>query len=35
MLLASFMTGLTGIPGRYVRYAMPNSVEEVVQIAIM
>jgi hypothetical protein len=34
MLLASFSSGLTGMPGRQVRYARPSSMTEALQIAI-
>ena len=34
MLLASFTSGLTGTPGRQVRFAMPKSVDEALKIAI-
>jgi len=34
MLLASYVVGLTGVPGRQVRYASPVSVEEAIRIAV-
>jgi hypothetical protein len=34
MLLASFVAGLTGVPGRQVRYAKPHAMEQVLKIAL-
>jgi len=34
MLLASYVAGLIGVPGKQVRYASPVSVEEAIRIAI-
>jgi hypothetical protein len=34
MLLATFTSGLIGNPGRQVRYSMPRTMEEALQIAI-
>jgi hypothetical protein len=34
LTLASFVTGLTGIPGRQVRYANPQTLEQALQIAL-
>jgi hypothetical protein len=34
MLLANSKSGLTGMPGRQVRFAMPESVDEALKIAI-
>ena len=34
MLLASYVAGLNGVPGRQVRYASPVSVEEAIRIAV-
>jgi len=34
LLLASYVAGLIGIPGRQVRYASPVSVEEAIRIAV-
>ena len=34
MLLASFKSGLTGTPGRQVRYAILKSIDEALKIAI-
>ena len=34
LLLASFVAGLTGVPGRQVRYANPQTMEQALQIAI-
>ena len=34
MLLASYVAGLIGVPGRQVRYASPVSVEEAIRIAV-
>jgi len=34
MLLASYVTGLIGVPGRQVRYASPVTVEEAIRIAV-
>jgi hypothetical protein len=34
LLLASFTAGLTGTPGLQVRYHMPTTLEEAIQIAI-
>jgi hypothetical protein len=33
-ILSTFTSGLTGNPGQQVRYRMPKSVEEAVQIAV-
>jgi len=35
MLLASFVAGLTGDPGRQVRYASLVSVDEALKIAVL
>jgi hypothetical protein len=34
MILATFVTGLKGIPGRQVRYANPQTLEQALQIAL-
>jgi len=34
MLLASYVAGLIGIPGRQVHFASPVSVEEAIRIAV-
>ena len=34
VLLASYVAGLIGVPGRQVRYASPVSVEEAIRIAV-
>jgi acyl-coenzyme A synthetase/AMP-(fatty) acid ligase len=34
MLLASFTSGITGTPGRQVRFAMPMNLEEALTVAI-
>src|SRR5215469_4346225 len=34
MLLASFESGLTGVPGRQVRYANPRTLEQALEIAL-
>jgi hypothetical protein len=34
MLLASFVAGLTGVPGRQVRYSNPETLEHALQIAL-
>jgi tRNA A37 N6-isopentenylltransferase MiaA len=34
MILASFVSGLTGVPGRQVRYANPQTVQQALQIAL-
>jgi hypothetical protein len=34
MLLASYVAGLIGGPGKQVRYASPVSVEEAIRIAV-
>jgi hypothetical protein len=34
MLLASFVTGLTGVPGRQVRYANPRTLQQALQIDV-
>jgi hypothetical protein len=34
LTLASFVTGLTGIPGRQVRYGNPQTLEQALQIAL-
>jgi len=34
MLLASYVAGLIGVPGRQVRYPSPVSVEEAIRIAV-
>jgi len=34
MLLASYVAGLIGVPGKQVRYASPVSVEEAIRIAV-
>jgi len=34
MLLASYVAGLIGVPGRQFRYASPVSVEEAIQFAV-
>lgn len=34
MLLASFVSGLTGTPGRQVRYANPQTIDEALKIAL-
>jgi hypothetical protein len=34
MLLASIVSGLTGVPGRQVRYANPQTVQQALQIAL-
>jgi protein involved in polysaccharide export with SLBB domain len=34
MLLATYVAGLTGTPGRQVRYANPQTVQQVLQIAL-
>ena len=34
MLLASFVAGLTGVPGRQVRYANPQTMEQALKIAL-
>jgi hypothetical protein len=34
MLLASFVSGLSGIPGRQVRYANPRTMEQALMIAL-
>ena len=34
MLLASYVAGLIGVPGRQVRYASPVSVEEAIRTAV-
>jgi hypothetical protein len=34
MILATFVTRLTGIPGGQVRYANPQSIEQALQIAL-
>lgn len=34
MLLASFVAGLTGVPGRQVRYANPQTVQHALQVAL-
>jgi hypothetical protein len=34
MLLATFVAGLTGTPGRQVRHAIPQTVQQALQIAI-
>jgi len=34
ILLASYVAGLIGVPGRQVRYASPVSVEETIRIAV-
>jgi hypothetical protein len=34
MLLASYMPGLIGFPGKQLRYASPISVEEAIRIAV-
>jgi tRNA A37 N6-isopentenylltransferase MiaA len=35
MLLASFVAGLTGVPGKQVRYANPRNIEQALSIAIL
>jgi hypothetical protein len=35
MLLASFVSGLRGVPGRQVRFANPQDLEQALRIAIM
>jgi hypothetical protein len=34
MLLASFVAGLTGVPGRQVSYANPQTMEQAFKIAL-
>lgn len=34
MLLASFIAGVTGVPGKQVRYANPRNIEQVLSIAL-
>jgi hypothetical protein len=34
MVLASFVAGLTGVPGKQVRYANPRNIEQVLSIAL-
>ena len=34
MLLASFVTGFIGVPGRQVRYANPRTLDQALQIAL-
>jgi hypothetical protein len=34
MLLASYISGLEGIPGKQCRYASPNSIQEAIRIAV-
>jgi hypothetical protein len=34
MLLAAFVTGLTGTPGRKVRYANPQNIDQTLNIAL-
>ena len=34
MILASFVAGLAGVPGRQVRYANPQTMEQDLQIAL-
>jgi len=34
MLLASYVAGLSGVPGTQVRYASPISVEQAIRIAV-
>jgi hypothetical protein len=34
MLLASFVAGLTGVPGRQVRCANPQTMEQALQIVL-
>jgi hypothetical protein len=34
MCVASFVAGLTGVPGRHVRYANPQSVQQALTIAL-